>query len=159
MADMPFNIALGRAVEFYNRVESNDPTDAVLTIVLFKVSEADDTLADYATLGDIISGSNTEADFTNYARIELSAVELAALPAPDDGNNRIDIDIPDQTWTTAGGATNNTLTKLVICYDSDSTGGTDANIIPISHHDFVLTTDASDITAQINAAGFYRAAR
>ena len=66
-------------------------------------------------------------------------------PTPDDTNDRYDIDIPDQTWTSVG-------------YDSDTTGGTDANILPCTHHDFSVTTDGSDLTAQIDAAGFFRAA-
>ena len=48
-------------------------------------------------------------------------------------------------------------TDLVICYDSDTTAGTDSNIIPLTLHDFVVTPDGSDITAQIAAAGFFRA--
>ena len=39
----------------------------------------------------------------------------------------------------------------------DTTAGTDANIVPLTMHDFVVTPDGSDITAQIAAAGFYRA--
>ena len=36
-------------------------------------------------------------------------------------------------------------------------GSTDANIEPMTLHDFSLTPDGSDITAQIAAAWFYRA--
>jgi hypothetical protein len=46
----------------------------------------------------------------------------------------------------------------LVCYDADTTGGDDSNIVPISQHDFAVTPDGSDITAQIAAAGFYRAA-
>jgi len=159
MADQPFNIAKGRVVEWYNRVKASDPTNAVFTIVLLQAAEADAVLIDYDDLATLLgAGGNTEATFTNYARIELSDVELAALPAPDDTNNRYDIDIPDQVFTSAGGATNNSLVKALICYDSDSTGGTDSNIIPCAHYDFVATTDGSNLTMEINAAGFYRAA-
>jgi hypothetical protein len=44
-----------------------------------------------------------------------------------------------------------------VCYDSDTAAGTDANIVPLTQHDFVLVPDGSDITASIAAAGFYRA--
>lgn len=159
MADQPFNIARGRVVEFYNRVESNDPTNAAFIVVLLSATEVDDTLNNYDDLSTLIAAAgNTEATFTNYARKTLTATELAALPAPDDTNNRFDIDMPDQTWTSAGGATNNTLVKMLVCYDSDTTGGTDANIIPCAHYDFAATTNGNDLTAQINASGFYRAA-
>lgn len=157
MANQPFNIAKGRVVEFYNRVKSNDPTNSAFIVVLLKVAEAEATLIDYDTLGALLAGSNTEADFTNYARKTITDADLAALPSPDDTNNRYDIDMPDQVYTSAGGATNNTLVKAIICYDSDTTAGTDANIIPCAHYDFSVTTDGSNLTMEINSAGFYRA--
>lgn len=158
MADQPFNIAKGRVVEFYNRVESNDPANSAFIVVLLKLSEADATLIDYDDLAAVLGAAGTtEADFTNYARKVLTDADLDALPAPDDTNNRFDIDLPDQTFTSAGGATNNSLVKALVCFDSDTTGGTDSNIIPCAHYDFVATTDGSNLTMEINAAGFYRA--
>jgi hypothetical protein len=46
------------------------------------------------------------------------------------------------------------LTKLVVAYEE---AAADATRIPLSHHDFAVTTDGSDLTAQINANGFMRA--
>lgn len=158
MPDGVFNIAKGRVNEYVNRVDSNDPTNAALIVVLLSAAEADGTLEDYDDLGTLIAAAgNTEATFTNYARKTLVDTDVAD-PTPDDTNNRQDADIPDQTWLSAGGASNNTLVKLIVCYDSDTTGGTDSNIIPLTHHDFAVTTNGNDLTAQINAAGFYRAA-
>lgn len=158
MADQPFNIAKGRVVEFYNRVESNDPANSAFIVVLLKVSEADATLIDYDDLAAVLGAAGTtEADFTNYARKVVTDAELDAFPAPDDTNNRFDIDMPDLLFTSAGGASNNNLVKALICFDSDTTGGTDTNIIPCAHYDFVATTDGSNLTMEINAAGFYRA--
>lgn len=154
MADGVFNISKGRGVEFYNRVESNDPANSALIVVLLKVVEADGTLEDYDDLGALLGAAgNTEAAFTGYARKVLTDTELAALPAPDDTNNRYEVDIPDQTFNPT---TTESMVKLLVCYDSDTTGGTDANIIPMTFHDFTVTTD-SDFTAVINAAGFLRA--
>jgi len=45
----------------------------------------------------------------------------------------------------------------VIGYDSDTAAGTDSNILPHSMHDFVVTPDGSDITAQVATAGYFRA--
>ena len=158
MADEVFNIGKGRIGELYNRIENNDPANSAFIVVLLKVAEADATLRDYDDLGALLAGSNTEADFTNYARKVLESAEIAAMPSPDDTNDRYDFDLPDQTWTAAGGTLDNTLVKALICYDSDTTGGTDANIIPLTHHDFTPTTDGSDLILQFDAAGFYRAA-
>ncbi len=158
MADQVFNIAKGRAVEWYNRVKSNDPANSAFIVLLLKVAESDATLIDYDNLSALLAGANTEAGFTNYGRKTITDAELDALPAPDDSNNRFDIDIPDQVWVDAGGGADDTLVKLLICYDADTTGGDDTNILPVAHYDFAVTTDGNDLTAEIDAAGFYRAA-
>ena len=158
MADEVFNIAKGKVNEYVNRVASNDPTNSALIVVLLKAAEADATLEDYNDLNALLGAAgNTEADFTNYARKTLTDAALSS-PTPDDTNNRMDADMPDQTWSSAGGATNNTLLKLLVCYDSDTGGGTDANIIPLCHFDFSVTTNGTDLTATVDSAGFYRAA-
>lgn len=157
MADFVFNIAKGRVVEYYNRVENNDPAASALIVVILATAglEADSVLQDADTLAAVLAGTTDEATNTGYARKTLTDVELAALPAPDDTNNRFDIDIPDQTWTAV--AAGSGWSKLLICYDADTGAGTDSNIIPLTSHDFVVTPDGSDITAVIAAAGFFRA--
>jgi hypothetical protein len=157
MGDFVANIAKGRVAELYNRVDSSDPTNAVLVIVALKASgiEADATLQDYDTLSAVLAAANDEATNTGYARKVLSDSDISAF-APDDTNNRVDLDSPDQTWTSVQ-ATGGAWAKLVICYDGDSGAGDDTNIVPLTYHDFAVTPDGSDITAQINAAGFFRA--
>ena len=157
MADIVFNIAKGRVVEYYNRVESSDPTNAALIVVAINAGAAtDDTIRGYDTLALLLADANVaEVTNTNYARKTLTDADLAALPAPDDTNDRYDVDIPDQTWNSV--AAGDAWTDLVICYDSDTTGGTDANIVPLTLHDFAVTPDGNNITAQVNAAGFFRA--
>lgn len=158
MADGVFNIAKGRVVELYNRVKSNDPANSAFLLILMKAAEADATLEDYDDIAAIlVQGGNTEADFTNYVRKVLTDAELAALPSPDDTNNRYEVDAPDQLFASAGGALNNSLAKAVIAYDPDTTGGTDANLIPCTHHDVTITTDGNNVTIEFNTNGFYRA--
>lgn len=157
MANQVMNIAKGRVNELFNRVDSNDPANSAIIIVLLKVAEADATLVDYDDLSALLAGANTEADFTNYARKVLTDTEIAA-PTPDDTNNWMQAFITDQVWTAAGGTLDNTLVKFLICYDSDTTGGTDANIVVLTHHDFVATTNGNDLTADEGANGSYRAA-
>lgn len=156
MADGVFNIAKGRAIELHNRVANNDPAASGLVVVLLKAAEADATLEDYDNLSLLLAAAgNTEADFTNYARKVLTDTDISAA-TPDDTNNRQEADIPDQTWTSAGGTTDNTLAKLIICYDSDTGAGDDTGLVPLSHHDFVATTDGNDLTATIDANGYFR---
>lgn len=156
MADQVFNIALGRVVELYGRVDGNDPANSALVIAAINTSTADSTLKDLDTLAAIeADGTTAEATNSGYARKVLTDADLTAW-APDDTNNRVDLDIPDQTWT-AVAASPGAWTDLLICYDSDTTAGTDANIVPMTQHDFAVTPDGSDIVAQVAAAGFFRA--
>ena len=156
MADLVFNVAKGRVAELYNRVDSNDPANSALVIVPVDVGAVTDaTLRDFDTLAAVLGGGVTERTTNGWTRKTLTDVDLAAF-APDDTNDRVDVDIPDQTWTAvalAGGAT----TDLIICYDNDTTAGTDANLIPLTLHDFPITPDGSDVVAVIAATGFFRA--
>ncbi len=156
MANQVFNIALGRVAELYNRVDTNDPANSALVIVVLATSglESDATLKDKDTLADVVSGTTNEVTNTGYARKVLTDTDIVAM-TPDDTNDRMDLDIPDQTWTAV--AAGDGWSRLLVCYDNDTTTGTDANIIPLTMHDFVVTPDGSDITAQVSAAGFYRA--
>lgn len=156
MADQIFNIALGRVAELYNRVDVNDPANAALIVIVLVSTDTDAAVKDVDTVSALTALTNTaEATNTGYARKTLTDTDLVAF-APDDTNDRVDLDIPDQTWTSVSAGDN--WTDLAICYDSDTTGGTDANIVPLTWHDFVVSPNGGDITAQIAAAGFYRAA-
>lgn len=157
MADFVFNIARGRVNEMHRRVVNNDPANSGLVLVLLQAAEADDTLDNYDDLASLLAAAgNTEADFTSYTRKVLTDADLTA-PAVDDANNNQAVDIPDQTWAAAGGTTDNTLAKLLICYDPDTTAGTDAEIVPLTAHDYVKTTTGTDLVINIDAAGYYRA--
>lgn len=138
------NISLGRVAEKV----ADDATK--IGILLLKVVEADSTLRDYDTVAAILAGSNTEANFTNYAR----KTSITGTVTVDDTNNWVDVDVPDQTWTVAGGATNNSIVKLVTFYED---AAADATRIPLTLHSFDVTTDGSDLLAQIASTGIFRA--
>lgn len=156
MANIIMNQTLGRPRTFADNA-AGDVAAAAFILVLLKASEADDTIRDYDDLAALLGAAgNTEADFTNYARKTIDDADITVTV--DDTNNRMDVDIPDQTFTSAGNGTNNTLTDALFCYDADTGAGTDANITPMSLHDFTPQTDGSDLTVQIDAAGLLRAA-
>lgn len=148
MADFIFNIAKGAFAEKIR----DDATK--IGVLILKTAEADATLKDYATVAAMLAAgggaNNVEANFTNYGR----KTGITATLTVDNVNDRVDVDMPDQTWLNAGGATNNSTVKLVVFYDE---GGTDATRIPLSCQDYAITTDGSDLVAQINTAGFARA--
>ncbi len=152
MANIVFNIAKGRVVELYNRVENNDPTNAAIILVPIETTglEADATLIDADTLAAVLAGTTNEQ--TTMGRKTLTDADLAALPAPDDTNDRYDVSLPTVTWTAATG---NAISKILVCYDSDTTAGTDANIVPLTMFDFVQTPSGADI--QMTTGVFFRA--
>jgi hypothetical protein len=156
VADFVFNIAKGRVGELYNRVDTNDGANSALLVVVLATAnlEGDATLKDYDTLSDILAAANDEVTNTNYARKTLTDADLGAISV-DDTNDRFDYDISDQTWTSV--AAGDGWSKLLICYDPDTTGGTDTTVVPLTAHDFVVTPNGSNITAQVNASGFFRA--
>ena len=156
MADFVFNIAKGRVVELYNRVDSNDPANSVLVMLVLAAAgiETDATLRDVDTVSALVAGTTNEVTNGGYSRRVLTDADIVAF-APDDVNDRMDIDIPDQTFTAV--AAGDGWSDVVIAYDSDSTSGTDANIVPLTQHDFLVTPDGSDITVVIATTGFFRA--
>lgn len=154
MADFVFNIAKGRAAELYNRVDSNDPGTAELYVIVFNTSATDATLRDLDTVAAVEADANT-AEVTNsgYSRRVLTDADLVAF-APDDTNDRVDLDIPDQTWTSVAAGTS--WTDVCIAYGLNA--GADSAKVPMTFHDFVVTPGGSDIVMQVAATGFFRAA-
>jgi len=146
MSDFVYNISKGAVAE---KVRDSD---SVLGMMLLQAAEADATLKDRTDIADLLTeAGNTEATFTNYAR----KTALTGVITVDNTNDRVDVDIPDQTWTAAGGGLDNTLTDLVVFYED---AAADATRVPLTNHDFATTTDGADLIAQVNAAGFFRAA-
>lgn len=152
MANIVFNISKGRVAELYNRVKSNDPTNSAIILVPIETSglESDATLIDVDTLAALLAGTTNEQ--TTMGRKTLTDADLAAFPAPDDANDRMDLSLPTVTWTAATG---NAISKIAVCYDPDTTGGTDSAIVPLTMFDFVQTPSGADI--QMTTGVFYRA--
>lgn len=150
-----FNIALGRVAEMYRRVEENNPANSALVLVAINNGGTSDAvMQDYTTLAALLADAGV-AEVTNsgYTRRVLTDAELAAVPAPDNTNNRIELSLPAVTWAAIAAGT--AWTDLVVCYDPDTTTGTDADLIPLTLSDFVKAPDGGDIPM---AAGvFFRA--
>jgi len=156
MADLVFNIAKGRVAELARRVENNDPTDCAFVIIAINAgTTTDGAFADFDTLTACLPGSGGAAEVTNtgYARKVLAAGTITITV--DDSNDRVDVIVADQTWTSVEAGT--AWTDLIFAFDSDTTAGTDTNIIPMTLHDFEVTPDGSDLTADVPAGGFFRA--
>ncbi len=140
------NVAKGKFAYYASLPGTND---AIIAIPLETTGiEADGTLQDYDTVALLLAGASNEQ--TTMGRKTCASVTVTV----DDTNNRVDVDCADITWV---GATGNACSRLLFCYDPDTTGGTDADLIPLCIDDFVVTPAGGDITYQVAAAGFLRA--
>lgn len=146
MSDFVFNIAKGRVAELYNRVKTNDPANSALILVpIARGATTDATLVDKDTLADVLAVS-TELTTGGWSRKTLTDLDLVTL-VPDKVLDRIGCDFADQTWVAVTGSAS---TDFLVCYDSDTTAGTDANIIPLTCHSFAFTPNGTDIVAVVN---------
>lgn len=140
MADFVFNIAKGAAAE---KIRDG----ANVQILVFDVgAETDATLRDITTVTNYLAETVTERTTNGWARKSIANASVTLTV--DQGNDRVDLDVADQTWT---GVSSGASTDLVFTENT----GADATSVPLTQHDFAITPDGSDVTAQI--AVFYRA--
>ncbi|MFI0530314.1 hypothetical protein ACH3XX_09720 [Streptomyces scabiei] len=144
MANIVFNIALGRLAYYASLPATNDALIMVPIETSGIVNDA--TMRDYDDLGALLGGASNEQ--STMGRKTLASVTATV----DDTNDRVNIDCADVTWTAATG---NAISAVVICYDPDTTGGMDADLVPLTKHDVTMTPDGSDFTLTI--ADFARA--
>ena len=152
MANIVFNIAKGRVAELYDRVKSNDPANSAIILIPIETSglEADSVLIDADTVAAVLAGATNEQ--STMGRKTLTDSDLASLPAPTDASDYYEVSLPTVTWAAATG---NAISKILVCYDSDTTGGADSAIIPLTMFDFAVTPGGSDI--QMTGGAFFRA--
>jgi hypothetical protein len=163
-SDFVFNIARGALKYYYYVVENStvlatagqftSTANAAFVIVPLETTgiEADDTLNNYDDLAALLAAASNEQ--TNQARKVLTETDLAAVPAPDDTANQLNLVIPDITYTALAG---NGIGKFLVCFRPD-TGSADSAVIPLTAHACVLTPDGNDVLLDVAAAGFWRSA-
>ncbi|MFI6737447.1 hypothetical protein ACIBI9_31365 [Nonomuraea sp. NPDC050451] len=146
MANFVFNVALGIWGYYAGLPATND---ALIMIPIESSGvESDATLKDKDTFADVVSGATNEQ--TTLGRKTLGSITNTVN---DTSDKRI-LDCADVTWTSTAG---NAVSDVVVCYDPDTTGGTDADLIPLFLFDCSFTPDGTDFTAVINAAGLAEA--
>jgi len=137
MANFSADISMGRETELYRRVLLSDPTNAVLVLVVLASAglESDTVLRTYSTLSSLLAASNNEVTNGYYSRIILDQTDLDPVVV-DTGTHRTTLPFLLQTFTTIGAG--DSWRKLIVCYDSDSTSGTDATMVPVTFHDILV---------------------
>lgn len=156
MGNFVFNRSKGRVAEWAERVNANDPVNSVFLVALIATTgvQADSVLLDLDDFTALVAGTTDFATNTGGGRKTLDQTGGLTITY-DDTNDRVDVDCPDLTWTALANDGTGAVSDVVFGYDSDSTAGTDANVLPATFHDFIITPDSSDVTATI--AVFYRA--
>lgn len=150
MADLVFNISKGRVAELYNRVKSGDPAAARLYVIPISAGAVTDATArDVDDFAALITAGVTERTANGWNRKTLAAADLVAMAA-DDTNDRMAVDIADQSWTPTADA----VTDLVICYSATGSP-TNAQLTPLTMHDWAITPSGATETATFT--DFYRA--
>jgi len=152
MGNFVFNRGLGRGTQWAENIEANSPTNSKFWLKAWNSSATDATLKDLDDYAAVESDANT-AEVTNSGYAAKTLVAADVVVTYDDTNDRVDVDVPDQTWTAVAAGT--AWTDLSFGYSTEASP-TNAGTLPLSWHDFAITPDGSDITAQI--AVFYRAA-
>jgi len=153
MANFVFNGGLGRFGEWADNVETNDPAASVINVHAWTVSAADDLVNNARFVSSIEATAGvTEVTNSGYTLKVLTPTEL--IITINDTTNLIDVDTSDIVWTAivAGSAWDD----ISFSYDRLGTD-VDAGVDAGTWHDFVVIPNGGDITAQIAAAGFYRA--
>ncbi|GAA2327518.1 hypothetical protein [Dactylosporangium salmoneum] len=139
MGTFVLNVAKGRIAHYASLPNAND---ALIAIPIEASGvEADATLIDYDTVAALLAGPSNEQ--TTMGRKVLTNVGVTI----DDANDRVALDSDNIVWAAATG---NPISDILIAYDPDTTTGTDADLIPLSWHDFAATPDGTDITVTVN---------
>jgi hypothetical protein len=135
-------------------VNTNDPVNSVLVLEVLATAglEADAVLRDKDDFAAVVAGATDFVTNGGYARKTLDQAGGITITV-NDALDRIEVDFPDQTYTAIVAGSG--WSKFLTGFDSDSTAGTDANVVPWTLHDLVVTPDGSDITVQV--ADIFRA--
>lgn len=149
--DFTFNQAKGRQRTLGEL--SGGANDALILVVLQSSGLGSDaTLKDDDTLAAVLTHA-TECTATSYSRKTLANVTVTV----DDTNDRVNIDCDDVSFGAVGSSGSpQTQAKVVICYDPDTTTGTDSSVIPISAHSWDVVMDGSSVSITMPTDGpFY----
>lgn len=133
--DFTFTVSRGTAHEKHNIVNNNVLANSALIAVVLASSglESDDVLREYATLADILAGSNNEPTQAQYNRKTWTDADLDPAEV---GFNYVRLFNPTASWTSV--VAGNNWAKFLICMDYDTTAGGDANIVPIVAQDMLI---------------------
>lgn len=105
---------------------------------------SDTTLRNSLNLGAVFTAGALEVTFTNYgARRVLTAADITITT--NTSTFLVNVALAAQNWAAAGGAVNNTITKIVIAYRPTS-GTADSGCMVLATQDYSATTGGGALT-------------
>ena len=153
MATFTFNVGKGRVNELARRVNSNDPANSALVIVALRTTATHATLKDLDTLAAVLGDPNTD-EITNsgYSRIALTDASSITVTVDDTADDQY-TDFPDVRLGRI--AAGDDIDMALLCYDADTTSGTDTDVISLCGYDAAITPNGADLTLTVNAEGAF----
>ncbi len=146
-----FNIAKGAVTGYYDRVKNNDPSTAAIVLIPCSAGDTEANAQDADTVTAALATAINEQTSGSWTRKVLTDADLVAR-SPNDTDNRGDAALPEVIWTAPSAAT----THLLVAYDANTGSGTDADLIPLTFHDFV-NAGTGGVDVVLNAGDFFRA--
>lgn len=151
-APFEFNIAKGKS-NWYGGLTGGANDALILVLIQTTGLESDATLQDYDTLSALLAAANDECTFTGYTRRTLASVVVAV----NDTSNTQNTDAADPSVYTNSGGSSQAAGAAIVCYDPDTTGGTDADLVPL--YNLMTGTVTFDVgvpvTPSFHANGLY----
>jgi hypothetical protein len=107
----------------------------------------DATLVNFQSLGALLAGTSQEATFSNYARVNLSSSSILITHNTGSSPTSVTVSFSLQVWNSAGGALNNTISKVALVYQpTGSTADTGCLVLATLDYSGTTTGGALQVT-------------
>lgn len=141
MSNFVFNNAKGK-VAYYAELPGDN--DALIAVPIeSNGQELDASMVSQETLASLLAQS---VEQTTLGRKTLTGVTSTVV------NSSAVVNADDFVYTAGSGSP---VSAFIICYVPDTTSSTDADIVPLTKHDFSLIPTGVDIPVQIAPGGLF----
>ena len=126
-------------------------TDSLIAVLLQATGLPTDTvLKRNQFLSGVFTAGGTESTFTNYSRQSFTGASITITV--NTSTDVVTLDTSNVVINSAGGALNNSVAKLLLCYKPTSATA-DSAIPVLTTHDCVITTTGGNLTVTIPSIG------
>lgn len=115
-------------------------TDSIIVALIQSSGlPADTTLVNCQSLQAVWTAGAQEATFTNYQRMSLGPSSVLVTYNTSSSPTSVSVSFAIQTWNAAGGAVNNTISKVALAYQPTATTP-DSGCMVLATLDYAGTT-------------------